>query len=261
MPHPHYARAVLGSIEMHKKLIILFLMFLTVSCESKLSEESNEQAQPIIYHGGDGIPDNLQERGHDKYTTFKVDKEYNNIRLFPNLLSLENDTIIIYEPKKDSSLTSVNIISTGALPEKEYTELISVQTSNHFEAFLLRDTLQLKFFERMKFREEGVRVRVINNQFTVSPYVVDDGNTIYTPYNLIPQPYTESERFVHWWWVPQEMDLYLFLNQISYEVGDTIFGELNYVGSFRNSTIYAKGGFMGVVREGKQLTLTTPKKH
>ncbi|GAB3538848.1 hypothetical protein GCM10027443_34570 [Pontibacter brevis] len=113
----------------------------------------------------------------------------------------------------------------------------------------------------MKFREEGVRVRVINNQFTVSPYVVDDDNVIYTPNNLRPLPYTESESFVHWWYVPQELNLYLFLNQESYEVGDTVFGEINYVGSYRNSTIYAKGSFKGTVKEGKSFTLTSPKKH
>ncbi|GAB3538844.1 hypothetical protein GCM10027443_34560 [Pontibacter brevis] len=94
-----------------------------VGCEQKVSEKAiaslDNEEYPIFSHGGDGLPDDLPERRYEKYTAFKVKRRFSNMALFPNYISLENDTVIVHEPKKDSSLTSVKIISTGSLPEKK----------------------------------------------------------------------------------------------------------------------------------------------
>lgn len=151
---------------------------------------------------------------------------------------------------------------------RAYNELAYILSQNNFEAFLYEDTLYLKFFQRGGSIELGVRVKAVNQEFSTSfyKYSYSGPGVIPPPSGVSIQPYSEVEEYVDSAFVANKQ--VLRLNKWSYQVGDSIFGDIAYEGrksydskSPMQVSVLAKGSFKGSVKEGKPFTLTTPKAH
>ncbi|WP_299760455.1 hypothetical protein [uncultured Pontibacter sp.] len=231
---------------MNNKLIILLLTMLLVGCGSKTTIEE-----------ATGEP----EESDSQFTAF----ELRSRKYWPVFLDVQNSWL----PLNDSVTNDVKIVRIEPYVDQEskpYNDLMYVFPHNQFEAIIYQDTLYLKFFQRSSSIEGGVRVKVVNDEFSTSHYLKSlggDGVIITRPGEAI-QPYSEVEEYVDTTFVANRQ--VLRLNRKSYEVGDSISGDIIYEGR-RNyesknpmqASILAKGSFKGTVKEGKQFTLTTPK--
>ncbi len=174
-------------------------------------------------------------------------------------------------PLNDSVTNDVKIVRLEPYLDKEskpYNDLMYVFPHNQFEAIIYEDTLFLKFFQRGSSIEGGVRVKIVDDEFSTSHYLKNLGGpgvVLPVPGEFI-QPYSEVEDYVDTTFIANRQ--VLRLNRKSFEVGDSISGDIVYEGR-RNyksenpmqASILAKGNFKGTVKEGKPFTLTSPKKH
>ena len=231
---------------MNNKLIILLLTILSVDCGSKTTvEEATDEP----------------EESDSQFTAFELtSREY-----WP----VFRDAQYSWLPLNDSVTNNVNIVRIEPYVDQEckpYNDLMYVFPHNQFEAIIYQDILYLKFFQRSSSIEGGVRVKVVNDEFSTSHYLKSlggDGVIITQPGEAI-RPYSEVEDYVNTTFVANRQELRL--NRKSYEVGDSISGDIVYEGrksyeskNLTQASILAKGSFKGTVKVGKPFTLTTPK--
>jgi hypothetical protein len=218
---------------------------LSFGCKREESDEANQTAPTKA------------SSGHNQGSVIKLLDDYERARVKSFLSEVDPiDGSVIDKLKVPAS--KVDIVYMEYTPTKDNIRLIGVSAPTEFEALLSKDTLYLKFFERSAFTEGGVRVKAVGSNFSTSYYLVRDHSEIFHDDMITPQPYEIVENYI------REMEPHkqsISLNKKTYEVGDTIFGEIYYEGRQNFNVLYAKGQFRGIVREGKQLTLTPTKKH
>lgn len=234
---------------MCKKLFILCLNMLCVGCGYNSSNE-------IAITGAEE-----PKESNSQFTAFELtSREY-----WPDFRDAQNSWL----PLNDSVTNDVKIVRIQPHLDQEskpYNDLMYVFPYNQFEAIIYQDTLFLKFFQRGRSTEGGVRAKVVNDVFCISHYlymVRDPGFVLPIPEEPI-QPYSEVEDYVDTTFIANRQ--VLRLNRKSYEVGDSISGDIVYEGRTNyesknplQASILAKGSFRGTVKEGKPFTLTTPK--
>ncbi|GAB3529890.1 hypothetical protein GCM10027443_09770 [Pontibacter brevis] len=238
---------------MNKKGIILLLAMICMGCSSNT----------ITIEDADGAKESIKTAPH--FSAFELT---DSPKYWPNIIHDAQDSLSELHKSITNTVDIVRVEPYMDKGGKAYNELGYILSQNQFEAIIYQDTLYLKFFQRGSSIELGVRVKAANQEFSTSfyKYSYSGPGVILPPSGVSIQPYSEVEEHVDSAFVANRQ--VLRLNKQSYQVGDSIFGDIVYEGrksygskSPMQVSVLAKGSFKGSVKEGKAFTLTTPKAH
>lgn len=225
-------------------ILISVLIIISASCEQKSTETAKDQKiKP------------------DQYTDFELIDSVVQNKMYGFLGAYEfHDSLT----GSDSSVTNVDIIHLVPYIDdenKEYNDIKLYPKDKQFEAIIYQDTLYLKFFKRTHDSESGVQVKVTGQKFTTAPYTSIGGwyhpEIKVKPLGVIVSDIDSS------FYVNRQI---LYLNKRTYKIGDKISGKIFYEGRANfgaavpvMASVFLKGSFQGIVKEGQPFSRTAPK--